>query len=55
MIIRKKKLYTIKIIFLKYLKIWLDIDLRIILLDHQNNHVAIMMSNVAKSFEQQSF
>jgi len=28
-----------KMVLLKYLKIWLDTDLKIILLDHQNNYV----------------
>jgi len=37
---------------LKYLKIWLNTDLKIILLDHQNNYVErLSVDNTAKSFD----
>jgi len=40
-------------ILLKYLKIYVDMDLKIILLDHQNNYVenSNMMNNIVKSFD----
>jgi len=46
-------MYTEKLVLLKYLKIWLYMDLKIILLDHQNNYVghSSMMSNIAKNFD----
>jgi len=41
-----------KMILLKYLKIWLDIDLKIILLNYQNNYVGCSnMSDAAKDFD----
>jgi len=43
-----------KIIFLKYLKIYIDTDLKIILLDHQNKYVRnsnIKLSKAAKNFD----
>jgi len=54
--------YTSLFIFLNYLnvnctqkesKIWLDTDLKMILLDHQNNFVKTLkiMSNAAKNFD----
>jgi len=45
------KYYRERIILLKYLKIWLDIILKIILLDHQNNYVGSIMSNTTNSFD----
>jgi len=40
-------------ILIKYLKMQIHTDLKIILLDHQNNYVgnSSMISNVAKSFD----
>jgi len=45
--------YTERTILLRDLKFCLDTDLKIILLDHQNNFVRILkiMSNVAENFD----
>jgi len=46
------KLYTERTVLLTYLKIWLDTDLKIILLNHQNNHAERLNvdDNTAKNF-----
>jgi len=39
-----------RMVLLKYIKIWLDTDIKIILLNHQNNYVERLNVDEVKNF-----